>query len=241
MMHGSSTGSPVRGTPRTHEKFRSPGAVRLALQGPVRAVDRLRGDGGPALLHRARRRLSPAAHPLRQPEPADAGWRRRSIRLDDDIRDARGPPGRSRARAGRSRRAAAAAVELLKERFQELDRRVHEAKERRCTTRSSGASDAEPDGTSRSRRPEPSSHGSKSLRRDHRVAEARQKELLDCSTAAAQGTIAYALDRRIDRHRAKRSRATNAGSIAARWPSRTSTSICPSESFTTLAAPDRRW
>ena len=31
-----------------YEKLRPPGAVRLALQGPVRALDRLRRDGRPA-------------------------------------------------------------------------------------------------------------------------------------------------------------------------------------------------
>ena len=34
-----------------YEKFRPPGAVRVALQGSVRALGRLRGDGGLAFLH----------------------------------------------------------------------------------------------------------------------------------------------------------------------------------------------
>ena len=46
MMHGRTWGIPVRGIVRKYEKLRPPRAVCLALQGSVRAIGRLRGDGG---------------------------------------------------------------------------------------------------------------------------------------------------------------------------------------------------
>ena len=70
------SGLPRLRHPLAHEKFRSPGAVRVALSGPVRAVDRLRRDGRPAVLHRAGGRLPAAAHPFRQPEPQTLGRRK---------------------------------------------------------------------------------------------------------------------------------------------------------------------
>ena len=64
------------------------------------------------------------------------------------------------------------------------------------------------------------------LRRDHRVAQARQKELLDCSSLLRKADT-DALDRRlVDIRQGDRER-PGGGSIAASWPSRSSTATSP--------------
>ena len=79
-----------------HEELRTAGTIRLAPPLPLRAVHRLRGHGGPFLLHRARRCLAAPEHPLQERESA-------AMDLDEDRhhRSADHPPGRSGRRDAR--------------------------------------------------------------------------------------------------------------------------------------------
>ena len=178
-MHGRSLGLPVRDAPK-HEKFRSPRPVRLALQGPIRPVDRLRGDGGPPLLLRAGRRLSPAAHPVRPSESAEVG--RREDRFDrDDIASSR--PARSEAEyvlevapGGRTATSRCSRSRASSSRTRSKQERGLLYDQERAARR------RRDDGRIRGREGPASVAQLEELRRGRRLAEARQKELLDCSS-----------------------------------------------------------
>src|SRR5690349_14885525 len=65
--HGRSWVNPSSAIP-DYEKFCPPGAIRLAIPGPVRAVARLRRAGRATLVREHQHDLSPAEDPLLQRE-----------------------------------------------------------------------------------------------------------------------------------------------------------------------------
>src|SRR5271166_4705093 len=52
-----------------HEKFRTTGTIRLAPSHSLHALDRLCGDGGSLLFHRARGSPASAQYPFQEREP----------------------------------------------------------------------------------------------------------------------------------------------------------------------------